>query len=104
MNAHTALTIESIIERRRQGEITVAQANVAMVRAERFRVISGRVPAEVRKALNDAVKSGELGRLPKDGFKPETYFHPEFEYLARGERASIECRAKSALAKVAGWE
>lgn len=58
-----------------QGKISADQANVLMVQMEGVRIVRGKVPREVRKALNDAVKLGELGHMKKDGFRPEVYYH-----------------------------
>ena len=66
-----------------RGELTAAQANVKKVRMARFEIIRGSLFREVRKALNQAVKSGELGHYRKTDTNPEVYFHPEFEYLAK---------------------
>jgi hypothetical protein len=57
------------------GEITVDQANVLIVQMMGVRVISNKLPASVRKALNAAVKTGELGHIKKEGLKPEVYHH-----------------------------
>jgi hypothetical protein len=57
------------------GEITVDQANVLIVQMMGVRVINNRLPADVRKALNAAVKTGELGHIKKEGLKPEVYHH-----------------------------
>lgn len=73
-----------------RGELTIDQANVRKVQMQRVLLVIGRVPASVRKALNDAVKRGELGHLAKDGHKPETYFHPTFQHIAIAERAEHE--------------
>ena len=60
-----------------KGEIAdAAAANVEVVRMMGVRIISGRISADCRKALNAAVKEGRLGRLKKDGLLPEAYFHP----------------------------
>lgn len=56
--------------------------NVANILTGGTRVIQGRVPAEVRAQLRAAVKAGVLGHLPKDGLKPEIYFHPRHKNLA----------------------
>lgn len=50
--------------------------NVADILARATRVIRGRVPQQVRGELRAAVKAGVLGHLPKDGLKPEIFFHP----------------------------
>lgn len=59
----------------RQGKINVDQANVLIVQMMGVRVIEGKIPAQIRKALNAAVKAGELGHIKKDGLKPEAYHH-----------------------------
>lgn len=51
--------------------------NVELIRKHATRVVNGKIPAQVRKALMEAVRAGELGRLPKDGLKPEIFFHPD---------------------------
>lgn len=75
-------TIQDMVQ---QGMLSVDDANVLMIRNERFRLVH-KLPASVRKALNAAVKSGVLGHLKKDGVKPEAYFHPTFKYLAEEAR------------------
>mgnify|MGYP003604462712 FL=1 len=79
-----------------KGLMTAEQANVEKVRIQRV-VLAGRMPMEVRKALNAAVKRGELGHMKKDGNKPEAYYHPTFEYLAKGARSDHERGVMRAL-------
>lgn len=86
-----------------RGLINLAQANVMMVRAERVRLIQNSVPRDIRKHLNDAVKSGELGHMKKDGHKPECYYHPTFEFLATAERNRHSERVKRSVMKLSGW-
>lgn len=57
--------------------------NVIQIRAIAYRVIRGKIPAEVRKELNQAVKNKELGHLKKNGLLPEIYFHPDHLHGAR---------------------
>lgn len=90
---------EHIKDLRQRGEITLDQAHVMMVLARRILLVTSGLPADVRKALNAAVKRGELGRVKKDGHKPETYYHLTFEYLVPGER---NAHASSVLMAVAG--
>lgn len=82
-----------------RGEITADEANVEKVRMGRVQVITARLPAQVRKALNEAVKRNYLGHMKKDGNKPEVYYHPTFDYLARRARDDHE---KNALIASAG--
>lgn len=83
------------------GEMTAAEANVQKVRMQRVLLVS-RLPADVRRALNEAVKRGDLGHMKKDGHKPEAYFHPTFDYLARQERSAHERSVLRALSAVCG--
>lgn len=92
--------LENFMDLIERGEMTVDEANVEMVRSARIRVVSGSIPKNVRKALNDAVKCGKLGHYKKDGKKPEVYFHPSFDYLARYERNKAEKREIEALLKI----
>lgn len=79
--------------------MTVDEANVEMVRAARVKIVVNSMPKNVKKALNNAVKCGKLGHYKKDGKKPEVYFHPSFDYLARSERNRIEKEIIKALLK-----
>jgi hypothetical protein len=72
--------------------------NVANILVGGSRVIHGRIPAEVRKQLRDAVKAGVLGHLKKDGLKPEIFFHPShkngaIERQNREAAYSVQCIA-----------
>lgn len=92
---------ERILDHLDQGLITANQANVNLVRSERVRVIS-KLRLDVRKALNSAVKSGELGHMKKEGMKPEVYFHPTFRYLAIAERNKCASETINALKNICG--
>lgn len=63
-------------------------------------MVRNSIPSEIRKALNVAVKAGELCHKKKDGCKPEVYYHPNFEHLANQERNLAEMKMIEALAKV----
>jgi len=89
--------VEDLLQR---GEITADEANVELVRAERYRLITGRLSRDVRKALNIAVKKGRLGHLKKDGLKPEVYYHPVFKYMAVSARNRHEREAVKNISKV----
>jgi hypothetical protein len=58
-----------------KGTMTIDQANVYIVQLMGARLVVGKIPASVRKALNAAVKAGEIGHIKKDGLKPEAYHH-----------------------------
>lgn len=73
-----------------KGEMTADQANVEMVRMKRVELVTSPIPANVRRALNAAVKRGELGHVKKDGDKPEAYYETRSGWGAstvEGERA-----------------
>jgi hypothetical protein len=63
--------------------------NVTNILVQGSRVIHGPILAQVRKQLMAAVKAKALGRLPKDGLKPEIFFHPDHLHGAR-ERQNRE--------------
>lgn len=92
--------LERIADHLARGLLTADQANVERVRVKRVAVIQGRLIQSVRKALNAAVKRGELGHMKKDGQKPEVYYHPTFEYMAIAERNEIERAALRAIRTV----
>lgn len=69
--------LEKAQDRLSRGLITAAEANVMLVHGEGVRIVRGGLPRDVRTALNDAVKRGELAHMKKDGHKPEVYFRPQ---------------------------
>ena len=75
-------------------------ANVQVVRMRGVVIIKGRIPREVRNAYMRAVKSGQLGRLKKEGLKPEAFFHPNSIWNAKDQRAAIENASLRAIAGV----
>lgn len=73
--------------------------NVEAIRSQASRIVHGRIPAQVRRELMDAVKGGHLGRLKKDGLKPEIFFHPDHKHgaIERQKREAlyaVDCIAK----------
>ena len=82
------------------GELTAAQANVQMIRLEGFRLVTGSIPADTRKALQAAVKAGGLGHLKKEGMRPEAYFHPKAREDAEDARAKAFNASLDALAAI----
>jgi hypothetical protein len=95
--------VEHLVDMVQRGEMTADQANVQKVKMSRVQLVTTRLPAQVRKALNAAVKRGELGHIKKDGHKPEAYFHPTFEYMVAGERNAHERSVLEAVSKVCGY-
>jgi hypothetical protein len=72
--------------------------NAENTRAQANRVIRGPMPARVRAELMEAVKAGYLGRLKKDGLKPEIFFAPDhkngaIERQKREAVYAVECIA-----------
>lgn len=65
--------------------------NVQDILCRSSRVISAPIPARVRAELRAAVKAKVLGHLPKDGLKPEIFFHPDHKHGAI-ERQKVEAR------------
>ena len=51
--------IEHLKDLMQRDQLTAAQANVELVRIKRFRLITSKMPQDVRKALNEAVRNGE---------------------------------------------
>jgi len=74
--------------------------NVEQILCQATRVVRGRIPAQVRKELNAAVKAGVLGRLPKDGLKPEIFFHPDHLHGAKDRQTREADYAISMIKKV----
>lgn len=78
--------------------------NVTRILCEGSRIITGRIPAQVRAQLRAAVKDGVLGHLKKDGLKPEIFYHPDHKLSAKERQAreaayAIECIAKVVAVK-----
>jgi hypothetical protein len=72
--------------------------NVQQILLQATRVIRGKIPAQVRKELREAVKAGALGHLKRDGLKPEIFFHPDHKHGAierqkREAEYSVSCIA-----------
>jgi len=71
--------------------------NVELVRSEKYRIIRGAIPREVRKELMKAVKDGELGHFKKNGIAPEIFYHPDYQRDALdAARREIEAFARTA--------
>jgi hypothetical protein len=79
------------------GRLHEVGRNVEQIRAQATRV-TWRMPLGVRRELLTAVRAGLLGRLPKDGLKPEVFFHPDhrngaIERQNREAAYSVNCIA-----------
>lgn len=100
MTGNENKVMDYIKDQMQQGKMTAEEANVYKVRAFRFQLIT-KLPRNVRKSLNVAVKSGELGHLKKDGLMPEAYFHPKFRHMALAARRKEKGKGIRALMSVA---
>lgn len=72
--------------------------NVSQILVHGTRKIIGRVPARVRAELRAAVAAGVLKHMPKDGLKPEIFYHPDrrnsaLEIRRREAEYAVECIA-----------
>lgn len=93
--------VEYLQDMVQRGEMSAAEANVEMVLTARVRIIRGKLPKDVRAALNEAVNAGILAHMPRNKYLPECYYHPKFDYLARAERNKIARETISAIKKIA---
>jgi len=94
--------LEQLKNKMELGQLTANQANVEIIKIERFRLITSRVSSDIRKELNAAVKRGELGHMKKEQNKPEVYYHPNFKYLANEAREKYEQKVLNAMVKMCG--
>lgn len=92
--------LERITDHVDRGLMTAAQANFEKVRMQRVLLVTGRLISDVRTALNQAVKAGQLAHMKKDGAKPEAYYHPTFKFLANEARREHEESVRLALRRV----
>lgn len=81
--------------------MSVADGNVELVRMMGVRLVSG-LDRATRSALMAGVKDGRLGRLPKDGARPEAFFHPNSIWRAKEARTKAANAATRALLAVCG--
>jgi hypothetical protein len=80
--------------------MSVDEANIELVRMLGVRLVSGPIDRRTRSALMAGVKAGRLGRLAKDGIKPEAFFHPNAIWTAKEQRNQIANAAIRALQAV----
>ena len=80
--------------------MSVADANVELVRMMGVRIVSAGLDRSTRAALMAGVKDGRLGRLAKDGIKPEAFFHPNSLWTAKEERTKVANAAIRAIQAV----
>jgi len=100
MTANRQNVQERILDKLNTGAISVEEANIQTVEDLRFKIVSGRIPRQTRTHLNNGVKQGRLGRLKKDGLKPEIYYKVNFEYLAKAEQNKIAKESADVLANI----
>lgn len=76
--------------------------NVQNILVQGSRVIRARIPTQVRKQLMAAVKAGALGRLKKDGLKPEVFYNPNNKLSAKEIQRREAEYSVSLIAKCVG--
>jgi len=80
--------------------MTAAEANVEVVRMIGVQLVTGKMSRDTRAGLMAGVKAGKIGRLKKDGRKPEAFFHPNSKWKAMEARDKHERETLEAVAKV----
>jgi hypothetical protein len=101
MNAQNA--IEYAKDKAHVNNTSIINANVLAIQIQGVRIINGKIPMEVRKILNEAVKNRQLGHLKKDGLLPECYHHINGRARAIEERNRIAYGSIDAIKKIAGY-
>ena len=79
--------------------MSAADANIELVRMMGVKVCTG-LDRSTRSALMAGVKEGRIGRLAKDGAKPEVFFHPNSVWRAKEVRNLVASNAARALLSV----
>ena len=74
--------------------------NAQNIRNSGSKIITGRIPREVRRELMTAVKIRKLGRLKKNGLLPEIFFHPDALHEAKDRQKSEACYGIEQIKKV----
>ena len=82
-----------------KGELTTEQANVLIVQMIGVQIVK-KLPAQIRKQLNDAVSRGELAHIKKSGLLPEVYHHVNARARAIETREREMRNAIQSLSKV----
>jgi len=88
--------VNHLLHRVEIGEITAEEFNILKIRGERVKIIKTRIPQEIRRQYNAAVKRGELGHKKKEGYQPEVYYHPSFSHLVGEVRNRAERELRTA--------
>jgi len=81
---------------------TADEANIEMVRIMGVKLIQSKLNSQTRSALMMAVKNGRLGRIAKDGLKPEAFFHPNSNNRAKELRNQIALDSIKSIQTVCG--
>lgn len=85
-----------------KGEIDRSERNIFLVQLQGVRIVTGPMPREVRKELMAGVKAGKIGRLAKDGLKPEAFYHKNAKADALEARARIAGESIQSIMRVCG--
>ena len=96
--------VDTVIGLQEAGKLDGIGPNVMVVRLMGVRLVEGRIPASVRRELLDAVKAGQLGRVKKEGLRPEAFFHPNAKATALDMRSERFRQAAEAIAGVVGGD
>ncbi len=81
----------------KRGIMSAADANVQLVRDLRYKVIVGKVPADVRRALFAGVKEGKIAHAKKTSETPEAFYHPDFFFMLKEEFNRLRLKKMNAL-------
>jgi hypothetical protein len=92
--------LDYVKDQMQQGKISADQANVKVIQMIGVKLIEGKIPMQVRKVLNAAVKNGELGHIKKEGLKPEAYHHINARARALDMRQSEYIKGLEAIKAV----
>jgi peptide methionine sulfoxide reductase MsrB len=76
--------------------------NAENIRKHAMRVITGKIPSQVRAELRAAVGAGYLGHIKKDGLLPEIFFDPRHTGSAMERRKNEAVYAAECVSKVLG--
>jgi hypothetical protein len=100
MGMHSRSNAIEIAQGLMEKGLTAAEANVEVVRMIGVQLITAKMGRDTRAGLMAGVKAGKIGRLMKDGHKPEAFFHPNSKWKAMEARDRHEREIREAAAKV----
>ena len=95
-----AAASQTVIGLRERGELGGIGPNAMIIRLVGAELVRGRMMREVRAELMAAVKLGHIGRIKKDGLRPEAFFHPNAKAYAHDLRDEAFRKGVAAIASV----